>query len=120
MSRCPDGQRYLNSPLSAFKSTSPIACMNGETSPVETALATVVGSLTSSQIVAPAMAAATTPMMATRLILHRATLIARQSNIRKVPRYAQVLRVAEMSTALELWRGIDNLASELLELGSEG
>ena len=59
-----------------------MARMIGLTSPVDTAVATVVGSLTSSQIVAPAMVAASSPMMATRLTLHRATFIARQSNIR--------------------------------------
>ena len=55
--------------------TAPIACMIGVTSPVETALATLTGSLTIYQIAAAAMVAAMRPITATRLTLHRANAI---------------------------------------------
>jgi hypothetical protein len=73
--------RYRNRPRSASKMTLPRARMKGVTSPVEMAVDTAsaprTGSVSSSQIVAPARVAARTPISATRLTLHRATLIRR-------------------------------------------
>jgi hypothetical protein len=53
------------------------------TSPVETAFATLTGSLTISQIAAPAMVAARRPITATRLTLHLARFMMLKSSTRK-------------------------------------
>ena len=52
--------------------TAPIAWTTPPTSPEETELATVTGSVKISHTIAPAIVAANTPIMATRLTLQRA------------------------------------------------